>query len=54
MQQMCGIDEMSVPFKGSSILKHYIPSKPHKWGFNIFLCAISLVYCMTSMLMMDP
>ena len=35
---MC-IDEQLVPFKGSSMLKHYFPNKHHKWGYKIcFLC----------------
>ncbi|MCL4149497.1 UNVERIFIED_CONTAM: hypothetical protein GTU68_003642 [Idotea baltica] len=40
--QCCCIDEMIVPFKGSSSLKQYTPSKPHKWSFKIFaLCDVS-------------
>ncbi|KAH8036022.1 hypothetical protein HPB51_016326 [Rhipicephalus microplus] len=35
-QAMC-IDERMVPFKGRSSLKQYIPSKPHKWGYKVFL-----------------
>ena len=30
--QMLSIDEQMVPFKGRSVLKQYIPKKPHKWG----------------------
>ncbi|CAB4056530.1 unnamed protein product [Lepeophtheirus salmonis] len=39
MPQMLCVDEQFVPFKGKSSLKHYIPSKPHKWGYKIMaLC----------------
>lgn len=33
------IDEMMVPFKGRSSMKQYIKSKPHKWGFKIWVIA---------------
>ncbi len=36
MSQMCCVDEMLVPFKETSSLKQYIPSKPHKWSFKLF------------------
>jgi hypothetical protein len=39
MQQELCIDEQLVPFKGRSQLKQYIPSKPHKWGYKIFVLA---------------
>lgn len=35
-QALC-VDEQMVPFKGRSSLKQYIPSKPHKWGYKVFL-----------------
>uniref|UniRef100_A0A667X1E5 PiggyBac transposable element-derived protein domain-containing protein n=1 Tax=Myripristis murdjan TaxID=586833 RepID=A0A667X1E5_9TELE len=35
--QMLSIDEQMVPFKGRSSLKQYIPKKPHKWGYKIFV-----------------
>ena len=38
VQNIC-IDEQIVPFKGKSCLKQYIPSKPHKWGYKIFVLA---------------
>nr|XP_040582792.1 piggyBac transposable element-derived protein 3-like [Lepeophtheirus salmonis] len=39
MPQMLCVDEQLVPFKGKSSLKHYIPIKPHKWGYKIMaLC----------------
>ena len=28
-----------VPFKGASSLKQYIPKKPHKWGYKLFIWA---------------
>jgi len=31
------IDEQMVPFKGRSSLKQYLPKKPHKWGYTIFV-----------------
>ena len=37
MDQMICIDEQMIPFKGSSSLKHYVPSKPHKYGYKIFV-----------------
>nr|XP_050033781.1 piggyBac transposable element-derived protein 2-like [Dermacentor andersoni] len=35
--QMLVVDEQIVPFKGRSSLKQYVPSKPHKWGYKIFV-----------------
>ncbi|CAK6983053.1 piggyBac transposable element-derived protein 2-like isoform X1, partial [Scomber scombrus] len=35
--QMLSIDEQMVPFKGRSSLKQYIPKKPYKWGYKIFV-----------------
>ena len=42
---MC-VDEQMVPFKGSSSLKQYVPSKPHKYGYKFFvLCdAKGIIY----------
>ena len=37
MSQMMCIDEMIIPFKGNSSLKQYIPSKPHKYGYKVFV-----------------
>lgn len=31
------IDECMVPFKGRTLLKKYIPSKPHKWGVKVWM-----------------
>lgn len=36
-QQMLSIDEQMVPFKGHSSLKQYMPNKPYKWEYNIFV-----------------
>ncbi len=30
------VDEMMVVFKGRSLLKQYMPTKPHKWRFKIW------------------
>ena len=35
--QMLSIDEQMVPFKGQSALKQYVPNKPYKWGYKIFI-----------------
>ncbi|XP_064463589.1 piggyBac transposable element-derived protein 3-like [Ornithodoros turicata] len=35
-QTLC-VDEQMVPFKGRSSLKQYLPKKPHKWGYKIFV-----------------
>ena len=36
LQTLC-IHEQMVSFKGNSSLKQYIPSKPHKYGYKIFV-----------------
>lgn len=35
--QMLSTDEQIVPFKGRSRLKQYMPKKPYKWGYKIFV-----------------
>uniref|UniRef100_A0A8D0DCP7 PiggyBac transposable element-derived protein domain-containing protein n=1 Tax=Sander lucioperca TaxID=283035 RepID=A0A8D0DCP7_SANLU len=35
--QMLSIAEQMVPFKGKLSLKQYIPNKPYKWGYKIFV-----------------
>ena len=37
-EHLC-VDEQMVPFKGASSLKQYIPKKPTKWGYKMFLLA---------------
>ena len=37
MSRMLCIDEQMIPFKGNSSLKQYIPSKPHKYGYKVFV-----------------
>ncbi|KAF2355450.1 PiggyBac transposable element-derived protein, partial [Trinorchestia longiramus] len=46
MEEHLSVDEQIVPFKGTSSMKQYIPKKPHKWGYKIFVLAGSsgLVY----------
>ena len=39
MIEELSIDEQMVPFKGISSLKQYIPKKPYKWGFKLFVLA---------------
>ena len=39
MIEELSIDEQMVPFKGISSLKLYIPKKPYKWGFKLFVLA---------------
>ena len=35
-QRLC-IDEQMIPFKGASSLKQYLPNKPHKYGYKVFV-----------------
>ena len=30
------IDKQIILFRGRSSLRHYMPNKPHKWGFKVF------------------
>uniref|UniRef100_A0A671TTC3 PiggyBac transposable element-derived protein domain-containing protein n=1 Tax=Sparus aurata TaxID=8175 RepID=A0A671TTC3_SPAAU len=39
MDEMLCVDEQMVPFKGKSQLKQYIPMKPKRWGYKIFILA---------------
>ncbi|XP_040072936.1 piggyBac transposable element-derived protein 2-like [Ixodes scapularis] len=36
-EQCLCVDEQMVPFKGHSSIKQYLPKKPHKWGYKIFI-----------------
>ena len=38
LENLC-VDEQMVPFKGASSLKQYIPKKPRKWGYKLFILA---------------
>lgn len=33
------VDEMVIPFKGRSSIKQYLPSKPKRWGFKVWVRA---------------
>ena len=37
MNRMVCVDEQMIPFKGSSSLKQYMPNKPHKYGYKVFV-----------------
>ena len=37
MCESLSVDEQIVPFKGTSHLKQYIPMKPHKWGYKVYV-----------------
>ena len=37
LEENLSVDEQMVPFKGRSTLKQYLPKKPHKWGYKIFV-----------------
>lgn len=41
------VDEMMIPFKGRSSLKQYLPKKPKKWGYKMWVRAgiSGYVYC---------
>ena len=34
-------DEQIIPYKGKSHLKQYNPSKPHKWGYKVYVLCVS-------------
>lgn len=38
LETLC-VDEQTVPFKGKSVLKQYLPKKPKKWGYKILVLA---------------
>ena len=35
-EEFHAVDEIMVPFKGKSLLRRYLPKKPHKWGFKLW------------------
>jgi len=37
LEEHLSADEQIVPFKGHSVLKQYMPKKPHKWGYKMFV-----------------
>uniref|UniRef100_A0A3B1KH96 PiggyBac transposable element-derived protein domain-containing protein n=1 Tax=Astyanax mexicanus TaxID=7994 RepID=A0A3B1KH96_ASTMX len=37
MDEHLSVDEQIIPYKGKSRLKLYNPSKPHKWGYKVYL-----------------
>ena len=37
LEEHLSIDEQIVPFKGHHGLKQYMPKKPHKWGYKVFV-----------------
>ncbi|KAK2723626.1 hypothetical protein QYM36_002087 [Artemia franciscana] len=41
------IDEQIIPFKGRSVMRLYLPSKPHKWGSKYLLELEVVGACMT-------
>jgi hypothetical protein len=42
MEECLSIDEEIFPTKARSYLQQYLPSKPHKWGYKLFvLCGVS-------------
>lgn len=42
MEENISLDEQLCPTKAISYLKQYLPLKPHKWGYKLFvLCGVS-------------
>jgi len=37
LSQCLSIDEQIVPFKGRHGLMQYLPKKPHKWGYKVYV-----------------
>ena len=37
LEEQLSVDEQMVPFKGHHGLKQYLPKKPHKWGYKIYV-----------------
>ena len=41
-EEFQAVDEIMVSFKGKSLLRQYMPNKPHKWGFKLWgRCGVS-------------
>ncbi|CAF3396410.1 unnamed protein product [Rotaria sp. Silwood2] len=38
-EEKLSVDEQIIPFKGKSIMKQHMPSKPNRWGYKMFLLA---------------
>ena len=38
-EEKLSADEQIIPFKGRSIMKQYMPQKPNRWGYKMFLLA---------------
>ncbi|XP_030297034.1 piggyBac transposable element-derived protein 3-like [Sparus aurata] len=55
MDGMLCVDEQMVPFKRKSQLKQYIPMKPKRWGYKIFILADQhgIVYRLAGCTFMD-
>ena len=37
LEENLSVDEQIIPFKGRHGLKQYMPKKPHKWGYKVFV-----------------
>lgn len=38
-EEKLSADEQIIPFKGRSVMKQYMPMKPNRWGYKMFLLA---------------
>ena len=38
-EEKLSADEQIIPFKGRSIMKQYMPQKPNRWSYKMFLLA---------------
>lgn len=38
-EEKLSADEQIIPFKGRSIMKQYMPQKPNRWGYKMFMLA---------------
>jgi len=47
LEECLSIDEQLCSIKAQHCLKQYMPMKPHKWGYKLFVsCGISGFSCM--------